>query len=124
MMKICGSIQLRKCFSSSYPLTFYADLLDPYLLMIVNAELPLNFLYLLRVSRLYRLRRHKTGLKELEMLRRLNDADPDDKFHCLRLFRHFFHKQHLCLVFEPLAMNLREVSYVDFVASAVTNSVV
>lgn len=124
MMKICGSIQLRKCFSSSYPFTFYADLLDPYLLMIVDAELPLNFLYLLRVSRLYRLRRHKTGLKELEMLRRLNDADPDDKFHCLRLFRHFFHKQHLCLVFEPLAMNLREVSYVDFVASAVTNSVV
>ncbi|CAL1279274.1 unnamed protein product [Larinioides sclopetarius] len=52
---------------------------------------------------------HKTGLKELEMLRRLNDADPDDKFHCLRLFRHFFHKQHLCLVFEPLCMNLREV---------------
>ncbi|XP_015910892.2 serine/threonine-protein kinase PRP4 homolog [Parasteatoda tepidariorum] len=52
---------------------------------------------------------HKTGLKELEMLRRLNDADPDDKFHCLRLYRHFFHKQHLCLVFEPLCMNLREV---------------
>ncbi|CAB1349577.1 unnamed protein product [Coregonus sp. 'balchen'] len=46
----------------------------------------------------------KTGLKELEFLKRLNDADPDDKFHCLRLFRHFYHKQHLCLV-----MNLREV---------------
>ncbi|XP_041737202.1 serine/threonine-protein kinase PRP4 homolog [Coregonus clupeaformis] len=51
----------------------------------------------------------KTGLKELEFLKRLNDADPDDKFHCLRLFRHFYHKQHLCLVFEPLSMNLREV---------------
>jgi serine/threonine protein kinase len=53
--------------------------------------------------------RHKTGLRELEVLKRLNDADPDDRYHCLRLFRHFFHKQHLCMVFEPLAMNLREV---------------
>lgn len=52
---------------------------------------------------------HKTGLKELEILKKLNDADPEDKFHCLRLIRHFFHKQHLCMVFEPLAMNLREV---------------
>ncbi|KAM9308284.1 serine/threonine-protein kinase PRP4 homolog [Gastrophryne carolinensis] len=51
----------------------------------------------------------KTGLKELEFLKKLNDADPDDKFHCLRLYRHFYHKQHLCLVFEPLSMNLREV---------------
>ena len=33
---------------------------------------------------------HKTGLKELEMLRRLNNADPDDKYHCLRLFRYSF----------------------------------
>ena len=40
---------------------------------------------------------HKTGLKELEMLRRLNEADRDDKYHCLRLYRHFFHKKHLCL---------------------------
>lgn len=52
---------------------------------------------------------HKTGLKELEILRRLNNTDPDDKYHLLRLFRHFFHKQHLCMVFEPLSMNLREV---------------
>lgn len=53
--------------------------------------------------------RHKTGLKELEILKKLNEADPDDRLHCLRLIRHFFHKQHLCMVFEPLAMNLREV---------------
>ncbi|XP_038216440.1 serine/threonine-protein kinase prp4 [Zerene cesonia] len=52
---------------------------------------------------------HKTGLRELEILKKLNDADPDDKFHCLRLFRHFFHKRHLCMVMEPLSMNLREV---------------
>lgn len=52
---------------------------------------------------------HKTGLKELELLKKLNDEDPNDRFHCLRLFRSFYHKNHLCLVFEPLAMNLREV---------------
>ena len=52
---------------------------------------------------------HKTGLQELEILKLLNDNDLDDKYHCLRLYRHFFHKNHLCLVFESLNMNLREV---------------
>ena len=52
---------------------------------------------------------HKTGMKELEMLKKLNEADPEDRYHCLRLHRHFSHKSHLCLVFEPLSMNLREV---------------
>lgn len=52
---------------------------------------------------------HKTGLRELEILKRLNDSDAEDRFHCMRLFRHFFHKQHLCMVLEPLSMNLREV---------------
>lgn len=51
----------------------------------------------------------RSGLKELEILKRLNDEDPDDKYHCVRLRRHFYHKQHLCMVFEPLCMNLREV---------------
>ena len=51
----------------------------------------------------------KSGLKELEMLKKLNDSDPEDKFHVIRLYRHFYHKSHLCLVFESLSMNLREV---------------
>ena len=46
--------------------------------------------------------RHKSGLVELDVLRKLNAADPDDKFHCVRLFTNFFHKSHLCLVFESL----------------------
>lgn len=50
-----------------------------------------------------------SGLKELEFLAKLNEADPDDKFHCLRLFLHFYHKQHLCLIIESLSMNLHEV---------------
>ena len=45
----------------------------------------------------------------MEFLRKLNETDADDKFHCLRLLSNFYHKQHLCLVFEPLSMNLREV---------------
>ncbi|KAG9510811.1 Serine/threonine-protein kinase PRP4-like protein, partial [Fragariocoptes setiger] len=51
----------------------------------------------------------KTGVREMQLLKKLNEADPDDKFHCLRLFRSFMHRNHLCLVFEPLSMNLREI---------------
>ncbi|CAF3836633.1 unnamed protein product [Rotaria magnacalcarata] len=52
---------------------------------------------------------NKTGWRELEYLRKLNDSDPDDRYHCLRLLNNFTHRNHLCLVFEPLSMNLREV---------------
>ncbi|VDN13633.1 unnamed protein product [Dibothriocephalus latus] len=52
---------------------------------------------------------HKSGLQELEVLKKLNDADAADRYHCLRLYRHFFHKNHLCMVFESMSMNLREV---------------
>lgn len=46
--------------------------------------------------------RHKAGLKEAKLLRKLNEADPDDRYHCVRLLGDFEHKGHLCLVFENL----------------------
>ncbi|EYB89044.1 hypothetical protein Y032_0237g3249 [Ancylostoma ceylanicum] len=46
--------------------------------------------------------RRKTGLRELEVLRKLNEADREDRFHCLQLYRTFNHHNHLCLCFENL----------------------
>ena len=51
----------------------------------------------------------KAGIKEIEILRGLTAADPEDKKHVIRLERMFDHKGHLCMVFENLSMNLREV---------------
>lgn len=48
-------------------------------------------------------------MKEIETLQTLAEADPDDKKHLIRLERHFEHKGHLCMVFENLSINLREV---------------
>ncbi|KAJ3059069.1 U4/U6 small nuclear ribonucleoprotein prp4 [Quaeritorhiza haematococci] len=52
---------------------------------------------------------YRAGMKELAILRKLMEADPEGKKHVIRLVRHFEHKNHLCLVFESLSMNLREV---------------
>ena len=41
-------------------------------------------------------------MKELNILKKLMAADPENKKHVIRLFRHFEHKGHLCLVFESL----------------------
>ncbi|KAI9815343.1 MAG: U4/U6 small nuclear ribonucleoprotein prp4 [Pycnora praestabilis] len=51
----------------------------------------------------------KAGLKEIEILQKLNQADMEDKKHMIRLERFFEHKGHLCMVFENLSINLREV---------------
>lgn len=51
----------------------------------------------------------KAGMKEIEILQNLNNADPEDKKHLIRLERYFEHKGHLCMVFEHLNINLREV---------------
>lgn len=51
----------------------------------------------------------RAGLKEIEILERLCTTDPEDKKHMIRFERQFDHKGHLCMVFENLSMNLREV---------------
>ncbi|KAL4772195.1 kinase-like domain-containing protein [Aspergillus nidulans var. acristatus] len=51
----------------------------------------------------------KAGLKEIGILEKLREADPDDKKHMIKFERSFEHKGHLCMVFENLSMNLREV---------------
>ncbi|KAF5348360.1 hypothetical protein D9758_010909 [Tetrapyrgos nigripes] len=52
---------------------------------------------------------YKAGLKEVQMLNKLKQADLEDKKHIVRMERSFEHRGHLCIVFESLSMNLREV---------------
>ncbi|KAI0628855.1 kinase-like protein [Trametes polyzona] len=52
---------------------------------------------------------YKAGLKEAQILNKIRQADPEDKKHIVRLERTFEHRGHLCLVFENLSMNLRDV---------------
>ncbi|KAL7423690.1 U4/U6 small nuclear ribonucleoprotein prp4 [Cryptotrichosporon argae] len=49
------------------------------------------------------------GRKEVQILQKLNAADPEDKKHIVRLERTFEHRGHLCIVTESLSMNLRDV---------------
>ena len=46
---------------------------------------------------------------ELVILNKLAGADPDNRRHCVRLLSSFEYRNHLCLVFESLHMNLREI---------------
>lgn len=50
--------------------------------------------------------RYKAGLKEVQMLNKLKQADPEDKKHIVRIERTFEHRGHLCLVFESLRYGL------------------
>jgi len=52
---------------------------------------------------------YRSGLKEREMLQRLADKDPENRRHCVRLLDSFEYRNHLCLVLEPMDMNLRDV---------------
>ncbi|KAI3482832.1 hypothetical protein L1887_54428 [Cichorium endivia] len=51
----------------------------------------------------------EAGTKEMDMLTFLNAGDPEDKKHIIQLLRNFDHKNHMCLVFENLHSDLREV---------------
>lgn len=46
--------------------------------------------------------RYRAGQKEIQILNKLNQADPEDKKHIVRLERTFEHRGHLCLVFESM----------------------
>ncbi|CAH1640281.1 unnamed protein product [Spodoptera littoralis] len=52
---------------------------------------------------------YKTSLKEIEILKQIREADPDNKYHCVQFLGHFMHKNHLCLLLESLHMDLRGV---------------
>lgn len=49
------------------------------------------------------------GRKEAQVLKVLNDADPHDKKHIVRMDRTFEHRGHFCIVTESMSMNLRDV---------------
>ncbi|CAH9147829.1 unnamed protein product [Cuscuta epithymum] len=52
---------------------------------------------------------YKAGMEELVILKKLVGSDPEDRRHCVRFLSSFKYRNHLCLVFESLHMNLREV---------------
>jgi len=52
---------------------------------------------------------HKAGQAEIRILKKLVGSDPENKHHCVRLLSTFEYRNHLCLVFESLHLNLREV---------------
>jgi len=51
----------------------------------------------------------KAGQKEIAILKMLNEADPEDTKHVVRMRGSFTHRGHLGIVFESLDINLREV---------------
>lgn len=52
---------------------------------------------------------YKAGQKEIMILKKLNDQDPQDKRHIVRMLDQFEHRNHLCIVFESMGPNLREI---------------
>lgn len=51
----------------------------------------------------------KEGLKELATLEKIRNFDPQGTSNVIRLLTSFDHKKHLCLVFENMESNLRDI---------------
>ncbi|KAF2633678.1 dual specificity protein kinase pom1 [Macroventuria anomochaeta] len=51
----------------------------------------------------------KASQKEMDFLQQVNEADPQDKRHIIRLLGSFDHKGHLCIIFEHMSKNLRDL---------------
>ena len=62
-------------------------------------------------------------MKEIDILKKLQEADPDNKKHLVRLERYFEHKGHLCIVFENLK-SVHSLSHIaDFLADCASASI-
>ena len=51
----------------------------------------------------------KSGEKEIKILTKLNQSDPNDRRNIIRIQDFFNYQGHLCIKFENLAMNLRDL---------------
>lgn len=52
---------------------------------------------------------YKTSLKEIAILKKIREADPENKYHCVKFIGNFMHKGHLCILLESLHMDLRGI---------------
>ena len=64
--------------------------------------------YVIKVIR-NREQMYKSGQKEINFLIQVSKHDPNNRSHCVKLFDAFDHRSHLCLVFEPMLCNLRQL---------------
>ncbi|KAK2942827.1 putative DYRK-family kinase pom1 [Blattamonas nauphoetae] len=51
---------------------------------------------------------HKQGLVEVKLLDFIKENDPEDQFNNVRIFDSFYFRNHLCITFELLSLNLYE----------------
>jgi len=65
----------------------------------------LLFLYLIEKQQ----NRKRAANKEISILKDICAQDPQNKYNCIRLLGSLEHQGHVCIVFEPMLMNLREV---------------